>query len=136
MTTTSAGILSRIISNRFCMMALVSVSLLSARNASSADCEQVFANPIMAMMNIFTGPVALALAMVGFIICGVALIFGGELQQFIKQMFTVVLVGCVLVGAASVANVVFGLNITGIDGRAGADLNDANALCVQAWSGS
>ena len=103
--------------------------------ASDAACEEMFANPIRAMMSIFTGPVALALAMVGFIICGVALIFGGELQQFIKQMFTVVLVGCVLVGSASVANVVFGLDVSSIADAAGTQITDTDdALCIQPYS--
>lgn len=60
------------------------------------------------LRNSVTGPVAFALAMVGMVVAGGVLIFGGDLNGFFRTMIFVVLVMSLLVGAQNVLSVFFG----------------------------
>lgn len=55
-----------------------------------------------------TGPVAFGLSMVGIVAAGGVLIFGGELNAFIRTVFFLILVMALLVGAQNMMSTFFG----------------------------
>ena len=60
------------------------------------------------LRNSVTGPVAFALSIIGIVIAGGVLIFGGDLNGFFRTMIFVVLVLALLVGAQNVMSTFFG----------------------------
>lgn len=61
-----------------------------------------------ALRNSVTGPVAFALALVGIVIAGGVLIFGGDLNGFFRTLIFLVLVMALLVGAQNILTTFFG----------------------------
>ena len=55
-----------------------------------------------------TGPVAFSLSLIGVVIAGGVLIFGGDLNGFFKTMFFLVLVMAMLIGAQNIITNFFG----------------------------
>jgi type IV secretion system protein VirB2 len=69
-----------------------------------------------------TGPVAFTLSLLGIIVAGGVLIFGGELNAFVRTLVFVVLVMGFLVGAQNMMSTFFGQ---------GALIGSVNELLVQ-----
>ena len=59
------------------------------------------------IQNSLTGPVALVVAILGVVVCGAMLVFGGDMQEFTRRMIYVVLAIAVLVTASSVITLLF-----------------------------
>jgi type IV secretory pathway VirB2 component (pilin) len=59
--------------------------------------------PLTTLRNDLTGPVAFTLALLAFVVAGVALIFGGEMSHFIRGMVMAIMVGAMLTGIVNVA---------------------------------
>jgi type IV secretion system protein VirB2 len=76
----------------------------SAGTGGSLPYEQWLAD----LRNSVTGPVAFALSLVGIVVSGGVLIFGGDLNAFFRTMIFVVLVMALLVGAQNVMSTFFG----------------------------
>lgn len=55
-----------------------------------------------------TGPVAFGVSMIGIVIAGAVLIFGGELNAFFRTLIFIVLVMALLVGAQNMMSSFFG----------------------------
>lgn len=60
------------------------------------------------LRNSVTGPVAFALSILGIVIAGGVLIFGGDLNGFFRTLIFLVLVMALLVGAQNVMSTFFG----------------------------
>ena len=60
------------------------------------------------LRNSATGPVAFSLAIIGIVISGGVLIFGGDLNSFFRTLIFLVLVMALLVGAQNVMSTFFG----------------------------
>ena len=60
------------------------------------------------LRNSVTGPVAFALSMIGIVIGGGVLIFGGDLNAFFRTLVFIVLVMALLVGAQNMMGTLFG----------------------------
>ena len=60
------------------------------------------------LRNSVTGPVAFALSIIGIVVAGGALIFGGDLNGFFRTLIFIVLVMALLVGAQNVMSTFFG----------------------------
>ena len=60
------------------------------------------------LRNSVTGPVAFTLSLVGIVVAGGILIFGGELNGFFRTLIFIVLVMAVLVGAQNMMTTFFG----------------------------
>jgi type IV secretion system protein VirB2 len=60
------------------------------------------------LRNSVTGPVAFALSIIGIVIAGGVLIFGGDLNGFFRTLIFLVLVMALLVGAQNVMGTFFG----------------------------
>ena len=60
------------------------------------------------LRNSVTGPVAFALSIIGIVVAGGVLIFGGDLNGFFRTLIFIVLVMALLVGAQKVMGTFFG----------------------------
>lgn len=76
------------------------------------------------LRNSVTGPVAFALSIVGIVIAGGVLIFGGDLNGFFRTLIFIVLVMALLVGAQNMMGTFFGR---------GAEIVDAVDVLRTAW---
>jgi len=63
---------------------------------------------LTSLRNSVTGPVAFALSIIGIVIAGGVLIFGGDLNGFFRSLIFLVLVVALLVGANSMMGTFFG----------------------------
>lgn len=62
---------------------------------------------LVSLRNSVTGPVAFTLSIVGIVVAGGILIFGGELNAFFRTLIFIVLVMALLVGANNVMTNLF-----------------------------
>lgn len=60
------------------------------------------------LRNSVTGPVAFALSIIGIVVAGGVLIFGGELNGFFRTLIFIVLVMALLIGAQNMMGTFFG----------------------------
>ena len=60
------------------------------------------------LQNSVTGPVAFALSIIGIVVAGGVLIFGGDLNGFFRTLIFIVLVMALLVGANNIMSSFFG----------------------------
>lgn len=60
------------------------------------------------LRNSVTGPVAFAISIIGIVIAGGVLIFGGELNAFFRTLIFLVLVMALLIGAQNMMSTFFG----------------------------
>jgi len=67
-----------------------------------------YENWLTSLRQSVTGPVAFALAMIGIVVAGGILIFGGELNGFFRTLIFIVLVMALLVGAQNMMSTFFG----------------------------
>lgn len=63
---------------------------------------------LASLRNSVTGPVAFTLSIIGIVIAGGVLIFGGELNAFFRTLIFLVLVMALLVGAQNIMSSFFG----------------------------
>ncbi len=63
---------------------------------------------LTSLRNSVTGPVAFTLSIVGIVIAGGVLIFGGELNAFFKSLIFLILIMAFLVGAQNMMQNLFG----------------------------
>jgi type IV secretion system protein TrbC len=84
---------------------------------------------LTSLANSVTGPVAFTLSVVGIVVAGGVLIFGGELNAFFRTMIFLVLVMALLVGAQNIMSGLFGRGavIAVIEGVA---IQTANAVIL------
>ena len=61
-----------------------------------------FDTPLAILRNIFTGPIAYTAALLGIIVAGAMLVFGGEISDFAKRLIMLVLVIAIIVLAQNV----------------------------------
>ena len=57
--------------------------------------------PIDKLRKSISGPIAFAIALLGIIVCGATLIWGGEIGEFVRRLIMLVLVVCLIVFANS-----------------------------------
>ena len=69
------------------------------------------------LRNSVTGPVAFALSIIGIVIAGGVLIFGGDLNAFFRTLVFIVLVMALLVGAQNMMGTLFGRGAEIADAR-------------------
>jgi type IV secretory pathway VirB2 component (pilin) len=88
----------------FSLMALPECSLASEGSGGSLPYESW----LTALRTSVTGPVAFALSIIGIVIAGGVLIFGGDLNGFFRTLIFIVLVMALLVGAQNMMSSFFG----------------------------
>lgn len=100
------------ISAFFCFFSIIilSVLLLLADNAQAAvgaGGALPYESWLVNLRNSVTGPVAFTLSIVGIVVAGGILIFGGELNAFFRTLIFIILVMALLVGANNIMTNLF-----------------------------
>jgi type IV secretory pathway VirB2 component (pilin) len=90
--------------------AAVLVHPLAANAAGAGGGALPWDRPLTVLMQDLTGPFAFTISLLAFVAAGVVLIFGGEVNDFIRRLLYVVMVSAMLVSVTNVANA---LGITG-----------------------
>lgn len=93
------------------VMVLFAILLLGASPAHAAEGTGgalPYEGWLTNLRNSVTGPVAFALAMIGIVVAGGVLIFGGDLNGFFRTLIFLVLVMALLVGAQNMLATFFG----------------------------
>ena len=79
-------------------------------HAANAGGALPWDTPLTTLKTDITGPVAFTISLLAMVACGAALVFGGEINEFIRRLIMVVLVAAFLVGVTNLASA---LGITG-----------------------
>ena len=81
-----------------------------AAHATSAGGSLPWDSPLTTLKNDLTGPVAFTISLLAMVACGAALVFGGEINEFVRRIIMLVLVCAFIVGVTNLASA---LGITG-----------------------
>jgi len=97
----------------FCIaaLALLALMLLVPQHAFASEGgggQLPYESWLTNLRNSVTGPVAFTLSIVGIVIAGGVLIFGGDLNGFFRTLFFLVLVMALLIGAQNMMSGLFG----------------------------
>lgn len=76
-------------------------------HASTSGGSLPWETPLQTLETSIKGPVAYGLALLGIVASGGMLIFGGEISEFTRRIMYIVLVGAVILGAASLLTTLF-----------------------------
>lgn len=87
-------------------MVLLSVQKAMASEGTSGNLP--YEGWLTQLRNSVTGPVAFTLSIVGIVVAGIALIFGGEIGAFFKSLIFLTLVMSLIVGAQNLMSQFFG----------------------------
>lgn len=93
------------------LLALLSVILLAPHMALASEGtggSLPYESWLTNLRNSVTGPVAFTLSLIGIVVAGGILIFGGELNGFFRTLIFIVLVMALLVGAQNMMGTFFG----------------------------
>jgi type IV secretion system protein TrbC len=93
-------------------MALFSAAALClvpalARAASTGGSGLEWETPLQKIRDSVTGPVAYAISLLGIAVTGAILVFGGEINEFVRRLIMLVLVISLMVFAADLLNTLF-----------------------------
>lgn len=97
---------------RLAVLALVAFAALSVQSralasTSSSGTAMPWESPLQTIATSLSGPVAGVISLIAIVICGITLIWGGEIGEFAKKLVYVVMVIAVLVGASSLISTLF-----------------------------
>jgi type IV secretion system protein TrbC len=79
-------------------------------HASSTTGSLPWDTPLTTLRNDITGSVAFTISLLAMVACGAALVFGGEIHEFVRRIIMLVLVASFIVGVSNLASA---LGITG-----------------------
>ena len=97
-------------STLFWALLLFSVILLLpslAHAASTGGSGLEWETPLQKIRDSVTGPVAYAISLLGIVVTGAILVFGGEINEFVRRLIMLVLVISLMVFAADLLNTLF-----------------------------
>lgn len=83
---------------------LPTLSLADVASSQALEWEA----PLLAFRNSLTGPVALSIAVLGIVACGFALVWGGEMNDFIRRVLMLVLAISLMLFATGIISSLFG----------------------------
>jgi type IV secretory pathway VirB2 component (pilin) len=90
-----------------CFLFALLFSIDNAQAAVGAGGALPYETWLVNLRNSVTGPVAFTLSIVGIVVAGGILIFGGELNAFFRTLIFIVLVMALLVGANNIMTNLF-----------------------------
>jgi type IV secretion system protein VirB2 len=85
------------------LMLLPDQALASSTSSGGLPWE----SPLQTISQSLTGPVAYAISLIGVVITGAMLIFGGEINEFARRIIMLVLVVALLVSATNILSTLF-----------------------------
>ena len=93
----------------FCLGVIV-IALLApdvAWAASSGGGGLPWETPLQTLRDSITGPVAYAISLMGVVAAGAALVFGGEINDFIRRIIVLVLVISLIIFSTNILSTLF-----------------------------
>jgi type IV secretion system protein VirB2 len=92
-----------------CLLALLALSAepALATTATTATGGLPWETPLNTIRDSLKGPVALAISLIGIVVTGAMLIFGGEINEFARRVIMMVLVVALLVQANTILTTLF-----------------------------
>jgi type IV secretion system protein VirB2 len=83
------------------VLAAVVLCLFGPTDLLAGSAESLpWEGPLEKLSNSLTGPVAQAVCLIAIVICGLTLIFGGEMGEFAKRTIYIVIVVAFILGAS------------------------------------
>lgn len=79
---------------------------------ASSSSGMPWEDPLSKVVDSITGPVAFGISVLGVVVAGMSLAFGGQLDGFIQKIAILALVIAVIVMATNVMSAVFGVSST------------------------
>ncbi len=80
-----------------------------AAQASTSGGGLEWESPLQKFGDSIKGPVAFVISLMGIVVCGAMLIWGGEINEFVRRFVMVILVISLLVFASSILTSLFGI---------------------------
>ena len=81
---------------------------LPVRSAAGTAESLPWEGPLTRLANSLTGPVAQAVCLIAIVVCGLTLIFGGEMGAFAQRNIYIVIVIAFILGASGFISSMFG----------------------------
>ena len=78
------------------------IVLCNPAHASEAATGLEWETPLQAVVRSITGPVAFGIAFLGIVVCGAILIWGGEINEFVRRIVMVILVVSLIMFAGNI----------------------------------
>ncbi|MCQ9091178.1 TrbC/VirB2 family type IV secretion system protein [Vibrio alginolyticus] len=95
------------------LKAAVSLSLLfPSLSYASGSSGMPWEDPLDKIVDSVTGPIAFGVAVLGIVVAGLTLVFGGQLDGFIQKIAILALVVSLIVLATNVLSSLFGVSST------------------------
>jgi type IV secretion system protein TrbC len=91
--------------------AFILAFLASQAAASTGGGSLPWETPLQTIATSITGPVAYAISLIGIVVAGAMLVWGGEINEFARRMIMLVLVISLIVFATQVLSTLF--NVSG-----------------------
>jgi type IV secretion system protein VirB2 len=89
------------------LLALIVLFPALAQAASTGGSGLEWETPLQKIRDSVTGPVAYAISLLGIVVTGAILVFGGEINEFVRRIIMLVLVISLMVFAADLLNTLF-----------------------------
>ena len=89
------------------LLALILFLPALAHAASTGGSGLEWETPLQKIRDSVTGPVAYAISLLGIVVTGAILVFGGEINEFVRRIIMLVLVISLMVFAADLLNTLF-----------------------------
>jgi type IV secretory pathway VirB2 component (pilin) len=77
--------------------------------AAQANTGMPWEQPLERLMNSVKGPIAYAVSLMGIVVAGATLVFGGEINEFVRRFIMLILVVSLISLAGNVLTNVFGV---------------------------
>ncbi|ARR48098.1 conjugal transfer protein TrbC (plasmid) [Vibrio campbellii] len=95
------------------LKAVVSLSLLfPSLSRASGSSGMPWEDPLDKIVDSVTGPIAFGVSVLGIVVAGLTLVFGGQLDGFIQKIAILALVVSLIVLATNVMSSLFGVSST------------------------
>ena len=105
MTASSAAPRAALFWALLCAVILFLPALAHAASTGGSGLE--WETPLQKIRDSVTGPVAYAISLLGIVVTGAILVFGGEINEFVRRIIMLVLVISLMVFAADLLNTLF-----------------------------
>jgi type IV secretion system protein TrbC len=89
------------------VLTAIALSFDPAHASTTGGTGLEWETPLQKIRDSVTGPVAYAVSLLGIVVTGAVLVFGGEINEFVRRIIMLVLVVSLMVFAADLMNSLF-----------------------------
>ena len=91
-------------------LAVASFTLACSLSAHASSTGLPWEDPLSKIVDSITGPVAFGGSVLGIVVAGLTLIFGGEMDGFVQKIMMIALIVSIIVGAVNLLTLLFGVS--------------------------